>query len=277
MMFSKMHGTGNDFVVVDARSEPVADAPGLSRRICDRHAGVGADGLILLRRSETAVVRMEIYNTDGSRPQMCGNGIRCVAKYAFEHGLCSEASILIDTDDGVKMAECGVDDGRVTRVRIDMGRPRFAPAEIPVLLPGAAVVNHPVEVRGRSLPMTCVSMGNPHAVLFVDDFDSIQLTVDGAALERHPLFPERVNVHFVRVDDASRVTVHTWERGSGATRACGTGASAVCVAGVRTERTRRRITACVPGGELDLEWTQAGPVFMTGPAVEVFQGRWSGG
>ncbi|NOS99271.1 MAG: diaminopimelate epimerase [Phycisphaerales bacterium] len=276
MNFIKMHGAGNDFVFVDRFTERVADPADVARRMCDRHAGVGADGLILICPSTTATVRMEMYNTDGSRSQMCGNGIRCVAKYAYERGLTREASIPIETDDGVKLAECTVEGGRVTRVRMDMGRPRFAPQEIPVRLTGPAVVNHPIEINGKPFRMTCVSMGNPHAIIFVDDLQSVALNIDGPAVERHSLFPERVNVHFVRVVGPTRVTMRTWERGSGATRACGTGASAVCVAGVRTERTQRRITACVPGGELELEWSEAGSVYMTGPAVEVFHGHWPG-
>ncbi len=250
------------------------DAPALARVISSRHTGVGSDGLILICPSNEADVRMEMYNADGSRAQMCGNGIRCVAKYASDHGLVSSTTVAIESDDGVKMAECVVEQGKVATVTIDMGRPRFAPADLPVLLDGVEIVNVPIEINDRTYALTAVSMGNPHAVIFLDDLDAIDLPVDGPALESHPLFPQRVNAHFVHAESPNSVRVLTWERGSGPTRACGTGVSAVCVAGARTGHTGREITAHVPGGFLSLRWAENDHVYMTGPAVEVFTGDW---
>lgn len=274
MNFTKMHGTGNDYVFVNCFDETVPHPPDLARRVSDRHTGIGADGLILIRPSTRAAVRMEMYNADGSRARMCGNGLRCVAKYAYDHGLTHRSSVPVDTDDGVKFAECTVERDRVTRVTVDMGTPRFAPADLPVNLPGDAVLDAPIEINGRSFRMTCVSMGNPHAVIFVDALNAVALEEDGSAIERHPMFPDRVNTHFVEVPSRDRVAVRTWERGSGRTRACGTGAAAVVVAAARTGRTDRRITVSLEGGELQLVWAPDDHVFMTGPAVEVFQGVW---
>ena len=277
MKFTKMHGTGNDYVLVNCLEETVEDASGVARALSCRHTGIGSDGLILIRPSAIAAVRMEVYNADGSRAQMCGNGIRCVAKYAYDHGLTAETDIPIDTDDGLKRAHCVLAGGTVTRVRIDMGEPRFAPGDMPVSLEADEVIEAPIEINGRYLTMTCVSMGNPHAVFFVDSLEDVDLPSDGPAMESHPLFPERVNAHFVQVKRPDRVAVVTWERGSGPTRACGTGVSAVCVAGVRTNRTQRHITAEVPGGELELHWRENNHVYMIGAAVEVFSGSWQAG
>jgi diaminopimelate epimerase len=276
MIFTKMHGTGNDYVFVNCFEERVDDAVGLARTISDRHEGIGGDGLILIYPSEVAAVRMDMYNADGSRAQMCGNGIRCVAKYAYDRGLADSATMTIETDDGIKTAECALADGRVSKVRIDMGEPRFNPASLPVMLDGEDVIDRPIEVNGREFAMTCVSMGNPHAVVFVESLADIRLGVDGPVLERHELFPERVNTHFVEIEGRDRVRMLTWERGSGRTMACGTGACAVCVAGARTNRTERRVVAAVEGGELELHWSKNNHVYMTGPAVEVFTGEWAG-
>ncbi len=276
MRFVKMHGAGNDYIFVNIFHQSFTDPAALSRVVSDRHTGIGGDGLILIGPSQVAVARMEMYNADGSRAGMCGNGIRCVAKYLFDRGFTSESTFLIEADAGVKQAECMISDGKVLRVRIEMGAPSFAPSAIPVALSGEEVVDAPIEVSGRPLLMTCVSMGNPHAVFFVDSLDAVALPVDGPAVEHHPLFPERVNGHFVEVVDRERVKVLTWERGSGATRACGTGACAVCVAGVRTGRTERRVVAEVPGGELEVEWAEDGRVYLAGEAVEVFEGEWMG-
>jgi diaminopimelate epimerase len=271
MRFTKMHGAGNDYVYVDGFAETVGDAPALARAVSDRTTGIGSDGLILLLPSEVADVRMVMFNADGSRAQMCGNGIRCLAKLARDRGRSEANPMQIETDAGTKVVEL-----RPEGIRVDMGSPRLAPASLPVLLPGERIVDHPVEIDGETLRMTCVSMGNPHAVLYVDDVEEADVAEIGPALERHPLFPERVNVSFVQVVDRSRVLQRTWERGSGETQACGTGACAVCVAGVLTGRTDGRLVSRLPGGELLLEWDGTGSVFMTGPAVEVFTGEWKG-
>ena len=276
MRFVKLHGAGNDYVFVNCFDQSTSDPATLARVISDRHTGVGGDGLILICPSDVAIARMQMYNADGSRARMCGNGIRCVAKYLFDRGYTSETTFPIETDAGVRTAACTLKAGKVARVRIDMGRPRFAPSDIPVKLSGKEAIDAPIEVNGRRLRMTCVSMGNPHAVFFLDSLQALALPVDGPAVENHPLFPERVNAHFVEVLTRERVKVLTWERGSGATRACGTGACAVCAAGVRMGLTNRRIVAEVAGGELEPEWAEDGCVYLTGEAVEVFEGKWVG-
>jgi diaminopimelate epimerase len=252
--------------------------------------------LILIHPSQRADVRMEIYNADGSRARMCGNGIRCVAKCAVEHRLAVGPNVRIETDSGVMHAECHVVDGVVRSVCVDMGPPSLAASAIPSTIPAERIVDYPLQLPlsdprsafGGSAcggagaesridyRVTCVSMGNPHAVVFVDDLDAIALDVVGPCFEHAAQFPERINTHFVRVDSPSQVTMKTWERGSGATLACGTGACAVCVAGAVTERTLRRITATLPGGDLEVDWADDDHVYMTGPAVEVFTGDWPG-
>jgi len=274
MRFTKMQGLGNDYIYVNAFEEGISDPASTSRMISDRHTGVGADGLILIQPSKLADVRMEMYNADGSRGMMCGNGIRCVAKYAVERGLTTGPTVRIETDSGVKLAECEYNGGRINRVRIDMGSPRLRISEIPARLPVEKAVDFPLRVNGAVHLITCVSMGNPHAVVFVDSLDVIDLPRVGPELENAPEFPDRVNAHFVVVESPSCVRMKTWERGSGATRACGTGACAVCVAGVLTGRTGRRIVAQLPGGELELEWRSDDHVMMSGEAVEVFNGEW---
>jgi diaminopimelate epimerase len=274
MKFTKMHGLGNDYVFVNCFEEQVADASSLARAISDRHEGVGSDGLILIGPSESGDVRMEIYNADGSRAQMCGNGIRCVARYAVEHDLAAGPIVQIETDAGVRNAECHILDGRVETVRVDMGKPIFDPAALPCTIEAEKLIDHPITISGQRFEMTCVSVGNPHAVIFVEHLHRIDLVELGPHVENAPVFPERMNAHFVRVDAPDHVTVRTWERGSGATRACGTGACAVCVAGAITNRTARRVIGTLPGGDLELEWAPDDHVYMTGPAVEVFTGDW---
>ncbi len=278
LAFTKLHGLGNDYIFVSVLDQRVADAPALARAISDRHRGVGSDGLILLAPPEAAGahIRMIMYNADGSRGQMCGNGIRCLAKLAYERGWARHNPLQVQTDNGVLTLELTVDPaGRVGRVRVDMGVPLLRPEKIPVRLAGERVVDVPLPDFQPALRMTCVSPGNPHAVFFVPQLERVPLAEWGPQIEHHPVFPERVNVHFVQVERPDRVRMITWERGSGATQACGTGASAVCVAGVLNGLTQRRITARLPGGELDLEWDAAsGHVFMTGPAEEVFSGEW---
>jgi len=275
MRFTKMHGLGNDFVLVDAADVRSRDAVELARAVCGRRTGVGADGLILIGPSARADARMTIYNADGSRPQMCGNGVRCVAKWIVERDGCRSPVVRIETDCGVKDATCDVVDGRVRLVRVDMGAPSLDARAMPTTLDVRRVVNHAVHIDGVAYVLTCVSMGNPHAVIFVDDVGKIALDRVGRRIECAPIFPERINVHFVQPVSDVRVRIGTWERGAGATRACGTGACAVCVAGAITDRTSRSITATLPGGELDIEWNRDGDhVYMTGLATEVFAGDW---
>jgi len=276
MRFTKMHGIGNDYVYVDGFAERVPDPPGLARRIADRHFGVGGDGLILILPAEKADARMRMFNADGSEAQMCGNGIRCLAKYVHDHGLSEANPLRVETAAGVKTVELTLDEaGKVAAATVDMGEPILTPAEIPVNIPRQRVVDTPLQTGRHAYSMTCVSMGNPHAVMFVDDVEAVPLEEVGPAIERHPLFPERINAHFVQAASPEEVTLRTWERGSGITLACGTGASAVCVAGALTGRTGRKILAHLPGGDLGLEWRESdNHVYMTGPAVEVFRGEW---
>ena len=274
MKFTKMHGLGNDYVYVNGFTERVTEPSKLSRIISNRHTGIGSDGLILIQPSTTADVRMEMYNADGSRGEMCGNGIRCVAKYAIEHHLAKGPSLRIETDAGVKVAECELVGGKVHAVRIDMGLPELTARTIPTSIAADRVVDHPLRIDGVEYRITCVSMGNPHAVVFVEELHKVNLVEVGPKFENAPEFPSRINTHFVRVDSPIHVTIRTWERGSGATRACGTGACAVCVAGVLSRRTERRITTCLPGGVLQIDWGRDDHVYMTGQAVEVFTGNW---
>ena len=275
--FTKMHGLGNDFVCVNGHEEQVRDPAALSRAVSDRHFGVGSDGLVLILPSNRADVRMRIFNADGSEAEMCGNAIRCLAKYVYDRGIVRKDELTVQTLAGTKSLQLRAEDGRVKQVRADMGRPRLTRGEIPMTGPPADdALNVPLTVEGGVLSATCVNLGNPHAVIFVDDVASVALERLGPRIEKHPLFPERVNVHFAQVINAGEVSMRTWERGSGVTLACGTGASAVCVAGVVAARTERRIVAHVAGGGLDLEWEQDGNVTMTGPAAEVFSGVWPG-
>jgi len=283
MKFTKMHGLGNCYVYVNCFEEQVANAPSLARAVSDRNTGVGSDGLILIYPSMRADARMEIYNLDGSRAQMCGNGIRCVAKYVYDHSLACRNPLHIETDTGVLSLDLAIEDGKVTRVCVDMGEPRLEPADLPVKLSKDQMIDRPVDVLSYKGLMTCVSMGNPHAVIYGIPLASLQqrqgstrcLEIEGSRIENDPLFPERTNVHFVEVNSKQDVTVLTWERGSGATQACGTGACAVGVAGVLTGRSGRKVTTHLPGGDLLIEWREAdNHVYMTGPAVEIFTGDW---
>lgn len=278
LRFTKMHGLGNDYVYVSTFDQTVANAPGLARKIADRHRGVGGDGLILIAppSSDDADVRMEMYNADGSRAEMCGNGIRCVAKYAYERGLSRRNPMRVATDRGVLELELTLDAAeRVSEIRVDMGEPILDPKLIPVSLSGSRIVATPLPMDGQVLMVTCVSMGNPHAVFFCEQLASVPIKTWGARLETHPVFPQRANIHFVQVMKPNAVKMATWERGAGVTQACGTGAAAVCVAGVLNRLTERAITAHLPGGSLKLEWSaQNNHVYKTGPATDVFDGVW---
>jgi diaminopimelate epimerase len=284
-----MHGIGNDYVYVNCFDEKVEDPVALAPIISDRHRGVGADGLILIAPSQAADVRMRIFNSDGSEAEMCGNGIRCVAKYTYEHKLASPggefsvpgqqsfpASLNIETGNGILTVGLVIDDNdKAQKVCVNMGQPILSPKDIPVNLPGEKVVAQPIDVLGQELSMTCVSMGNPHAVFFCDDVSLVELEKLGPAIEKHSLFPNRTNVHFVQLNKPAEFTMRTWERGSGITMACGTGACAACVAAVLNGRQEQICIGHLPGGDLDLNWCeQDNCVYMTGPAEEVFEGVW---
>lgn len=275
MRFTKMHGLGNDYVYVSLFDQTLAVDPArLAIVVSERHFGVGADGLILIMPSEHADARMRMFNADGSEGEMCGNGVRCVAKYVYEHGITRNNPVTIETGRGVLTLNLELKAGRVERVRVDMGPPILEPELIPTLLEGRPPVDAPLSIGDQTFLVTAVSMGNPHAVIYIPDVDAFPLEKLGPQIERHSVFPRRVNVHVVQVVEPKVVRMRTWERGSGITLACGTGACAVCVAGVLTGRTERRIQAHLPGGMLELEWPSSeASVFMTGPATEVFSGN----
>jgi diaminopimelate epimerase len=279
MRFTKMHGIGNDYVYVDGFSTPVADPAALAVAVSDRHFGVGSDGLILVLPSKAADVRMRMFNADGSEAEMCGNGVRCVAKYAFDHGLSKSNPMTVETGNGVLTLQLQVDGGKVETVTVDMGQPILDLPAIPVdrekvVAAGEHRYTLAVPKLGRSFEAVFVSMGNPHATIFVDDVDAIDLEKVGPLIEHHPAFPRRINAHFVQVISPAEVKMRTWERGSGITLACGTGACAVAVSGALTGRTGRSVLVHLPGGDLQLEWAPDGRVRMTGAAVEVFTGEW---
>jgi len=271
--FVKMHGIGNDYVYVDCFAHRVADPVALARRVSARRTGIGSDGLILICPSAVADCRMEMYNADGSRGEMCGNGIRCVGKYVAEHGLSSANPLRVETDAGIKVLQLDSEDGRVQCVTVDMGAPILDGPRIPVAAEGR-VIDAPFDVLGQAYRITCVSMGNPHCVVFLPEVDDLELERIGPAFERHAFFPRRVNTEFIRVDRPDALRMRVWERGSGETAACGTGACAALVAAVLTGRAARRATLRLNGGELDIEWRAADDhVYMTGPAEESFRGE----
>ncbi len=276
MRFTKMHGAGNDYVYVNCFQEPVPDdLPELAQRISDRRFGVGGDGLILIRPSDMADARMQMFNADGGEAEMCGNGIRCVAKFLYDHGICAKDQLQIETGAGVLSLDLQTAGGLVQQVKVDMGEPILEASNIPTALPGSPVVDVELPIGEHCLKVTSVSMGNPHCVVFVDQTTDDLVLGLGPRIETDPRFPARVNVEFVEVVSPSEVRQRTWERGSGETWACGTGASAVCVAGVLSGRTERRIVNHLRGGDLELYWNeQDNHVFMTGPATEVFSGEW---
>ncbi|MGC3970415.1 MAG: diaminopimelate epimerase [Pirellulales bacterium] len=292
MKFTKMQGAGNDYVYVDCFANPMpADPAKLATIVADRHYGIGGDGLILVCPSDKADARMRMFNADGSESEMCGNGVRCVAKFVHDHGIAEKTPLKIETGNGVLEIALEVKNGKAERATVDMGQPILQAAKIPVALKGVAADARVVDVPlfdhvsqepfagwmqkvGLEPKITCVSMGNPHVMLYVRDVAAVPLEQIGPVLENAAIFPRRINVHFVQIHSQEEVTMRTWERGSGITLACGTGASAVCVSGALTNRHGRHVLAHLPGGDLELRWADNDHVFMTGPAVEVFSGEW---
>ena len=277
MRFSKWQGLGNDFVMLDCRQQPLNNPAEWSIRLCDRHFGVGADGLALVESSDVADLRMRLINNDGSEAEMCGNLIRCVARYAYEHGIVNRTSLTVETLAGIMRPEIILDGGKVARVRVDMGRPRLTNAEIPVLgEPGAPARSIAITLPdGQTFVGTAVSMGNPHVVFFVENVNAIDIAVIGPQIEKNELFPKKVNVEFAQVLAPDTVRMRVWERGAGITMACGTGSCATVVAGILTGCLSRAATVQLDGGELQVEWpNDDASVFMTGPATEVFRGEW---
>ena len=275
MRFTKMHGLGNDYVYVNGFEERVDDPAAVARAVSDRHFGIGADGLILILPSDKADCRMRMFNADGSEAQMCGNGIRCVAKYVYDHDIARRTTLNVETLAGVLNLDLFVAGGAANRVRVRMGEPRLQRVQIPMQGTPGEVINEPLLVDGATFDVTAVSMGNPHCVVFVEDVDGFDVARWGPYFEYHDVFPEGVNTEFIQVHDRESFSMRVWERGSGETLACGTGASAAAVACHLTGRTDRRVTAHLLGGPLELEWHASdNQVLMTGPAVEVFSGEW---
>lgn len=276
MQFTKMHGAGNDYIYVDCFRQPTpADPAALARAVSDRHFGVGADGLILICPVDGADAEMRMFNADGSYSEMCGNGIRCVAKFVHDHGIAVRDQLRITSAGKPFVLDLETRSGKVERVRVDMGEPILTARDIPTTLAGDPPIDAPFEIAGRTLAVTCVSMGNPHCVTYVDSATDELVLGIGPQIETDPRFPRRTNVEFIEIINRETVRQRTWERGSGETLACGTGACAVCVAGVLTGRTERRITSKLLGGDLQLEWDEAtNHVYMTGPAAEIFTGDW---
>lgn len=276
MKFTKMHGAGNDYVYVNCFEERVENPAEVAIKVSNRNFGIGSDGLILIMPSDKADVRMRMFNSDGSEAEMCGNGIRCVAKYAYDHGIVSNKEITAETGAGILTLQLfTAADNKVDRVRVNMGRPRITKAEIPMLGEPAdtQTVNQPLNILHTQFHITTVSMGNPHCVIFVDDVENFQVEKYGPLIENHDIFPKRTNVEFVHIISKNEVRQRTWERGAGETLACGTGASAVCVAGVLNGLTDNKIINHLTGGDLELEWAEDGNLYMTGPAAEVFSGE----
>lgn len=273
--FAKAQGLGNDFVIVDALQSPpeVPDLSELAVRMCDRNFGIGADGLILVHPSTVADYRMQIINSDGSEPEMCGNGIRCFCRYLLDRNR-AKTPMTVETLAGIMTVDIVFTGGRGVGFRVNMGKPRLDAREIPVVGYDGQVVSQPLRVDGRTYDISCVSMGNPHCVIFVDSVTDVPLELVGPMIETHAAFPRKTNVEFVEVIGPSEIKLRVWERGAGVTLACGTGTCASVVASALNGRTGRSATAHLPGGDLQIEWCDTGDVFMTGPAEEVFTGRY---
>ena len=276
MKFTKMHGLGNDYVYVNCLEEKIDNPSEVAKFVSDRHTGIGSDGLIMINPSKVADFEMEMYNADGSRGEMCGNGIRCVGKYVYDYGLIDKTSISVETLGGIKYLNFTVENGKVALVRVDMGTPILKPELIPIVMEdesAESVIDEPIMVDGKEYHMTGVSMGNPHDVVFWDGIDTMNIEAVGPKFENHERFPKRINTEFVEVLDRKTAKMRVWERGSGETQACGTGACAVAVACILNGFTDNKVTVKLLGGDLQIEWDrEADKVYMTGPATTVFDG-----
>ena len=273
MIFTKMHGLGNDYVCINCFRERVEDPPGFARALCDRHYGIGADGLILICPSKVSDFKMEIYNSDGSVAGMCGNGIRCLGKYVYDYRLTGKETLSIETKSGIRNMHLQIQDGKACGAMVDMGVPRLNAHSIPILSEKDLVINDPIEVQKKNYRMTGISMGNPHAVIFLEEINGISLEETGRELEFHPRFPERANIEFCHVTARDRMEIRVWERGVGETLACGTGACAAVVASVLNDLTDEKVIVKLLGGELSVRWDRkVNHVFLEGPAVKVFDG-----
>jgi len=274
MKFTKMQGLGNDYIYVNCFTEKVADPSKMAKILSDRHFGIGSDGLVLIMPSETCDFKMRMFNSDGSEAEMCGNAIRCVGKYVYDNGLTQKTVIKIETLAGIKILDMKVENGKVAMVRVDMGEPVLQPALIPVKSEGELFISQPVLIDGKEFKVTCVSMGNPHAVTYVEDIDKFPLDIIGPKMENDSLFPKRINAEFVQVLDSKTLKMRVWERGAGETLACGTGACATLVSSVLNGVSDRCAVVKLLGGDLIIEWNENdNHVYMTGPATKVFDGE----
>ena len=274
MRFTKMQGLGNDYVYVNCFQEKIDNPSEVAIKVSNRNFGVGSDGLIMINPSKVADFEMEMYNADGSRGEMCGNGIRCVGKYVYDYGLTDKTSISVETLGGIKYLDFTVENGKVKLVKVDMGSPELVPANIPIVAEGESVINAPIVVDGKEYRMTGVSMGNPHTVVYIDDVQGLEIEKIGPKFENHERFPKRINTEFARVIDRNTVEMRVWERGSGETLACGTGACAVAVASILNGLTEDKVTVKLLGGDLQIEWDrEQNKVYMTGPAEVSFEGE----
>ena len=274
MKFTKMHGIGNDYVYVNCFKETVEHPSEMAIKVSDRHFGIGSDGLILIKPSEVADGKMEMYNADGSQGAMCGNGIRCVAKYMYDYGITDKTSISVETKSGIKYLDLTIKDGKVDTVKVNMGTPILKAVDIPVRSEKEQVIDEPVMVDGKEWKITCVSMGNPHAITYIDDVKNLEIEKIGPKFENHEIFPDRVNTEFVRVIDRNTVEMRVWERGSGETLACGTGACAVAVSSILNGLTEEEVTVKLLGGDLKIFWDRTeNKVYMTGSATTGFDGE----
>ena len=276
MKFTKMQGCGNDYIYVNCFEEKVPNPSETAIKVSDVHFGIGSDGMILISPSESADFKMSMYNADGSEGKMCGNGIRCVAKYVYDNGLTDKTTNTVETLSGIKTLDLTIEDGRAVSVKVDMGKAQTKPELIPVIMPGdkSIVKNEPVVIDGKEYRITCVSMGNPHCIVFVDSVKDIDIEKIGPMFENNPIFPDRINTEFIQVTDRKNINMRVWERGSGETFACGTGACASVVAGVLNGKTDNEVCVHLLGGDLDIKYMEEdGTVFMTGPAVTVCKGE----
>lgn len=275
MKFTKMHGCGNDYVYVNCLKEQVENPSEVAKRVSDRHFGIGSDGLILIKPSDVADFEMEMYNADGSQGAMCGNGIRCVAKYVYDYGLTDKTSISVNTKSGIKYLELTIENGKASLIKVNMGAPVLEAAQVPVISENEQVINEPILVDGKEYHMTCVSMGNPHAVVYMEDVEHLNIEEIGPKFEKHQRFPDRINTEFVKILDKDTVQMRVWERGSGETLACGTGACAVAVATILNNLVEgNQVTVHLLGGTLQISWDrEKNLVYMTGPATTVYDGE----
>lgn len=275
MKFTKMHGCGNDYVYVNCLKEQVENPSEVAKRVSDRHFGIGSDGLILIKPSDVADFEMEMYNADGSQGAMCGNGIRCVAKYVYDYGLTDKTSISVNTKSGIKYLELTIENGKASLIRVNMGAPVLEAVQVPVISENEQVINEPILVDGKEYHMTCVSMGNPHAVVYMEDVEHLNIEELGPKFEKHQRFPDRINTEFVKILDKNTVQMRVWERGSGETLACGTGACAVAVATILNKLVEgNQVTVHLLGGTLQISWDrEENLVYMTGPATTVYDGE----